>query len=225
MFRRLGIRFDRIFIAKIFSIFHEIAHIRIAQKDTAALRTKDIIFHMFSHVKKEHFVSLDKWADFYFHMVQEILAGKYEEILEELMSEVYAVGKIAVYLKEIFGYVDFALICELVASMGYLSGFQNLFNVVTRSWDSHYTEIRFGLDSRPREIDPYINELETVRNGLGEIMTVTLLLSRFELSNQQRSDAWRYHDEEHVKISAALDCLASEEFICIAIQEARELTR
>ena len=141
------------------------------------------------------------------------------------MADVYAAGKIAVYLKEIFGYVDFALICESVASIGYLSGFQNLFNVVTRSWDSHYTEIRFGLDPRPREIDPYINELETVRSGLGGIMTVTLLLSRFELSNQQRFEAWKYHDEEHVKTSDAVDCLSSEEFICTAIQEARGLIR
>lgn len=212
----------RIFIAKIFSIFHEIAHIRIAQEDTAALRTKDIIFRMFSHVQKEHFASLGEWADLHFYMVQEILAGKYKEILEELMADVYATGKIAVYLKEIYGYVDFTLICESVASIGYLSGFQNLFNVVTRSWDGHYTEIRFGLNPRPREIDPYINELETVRNGLGRIMTVTVLLSRFELSEQQRFEAWRYHDEEHVKTSVAVDCLSSEEFICTAIHEAKE---
>ena len=138
------------------------------------------------------------------------------------MADVYAAGKIAVYLKEIYGYVDFTLLCESVAGIGYLSGFQNLFNVVTRSWDGHYTEIRFGLDPRPREIDPYINELETVRNGLGRIMTVTLLLSRFELSDQQRFEVWKYHDEEHVKTAAAVDCLSSEEFICTAIQEARK---
>lgn len=212
----------RIFIAKIFSAFHEIAHIRIAQKDTAALRTKDIIFHMFSYVQKEHFASLDEWADLHFHMVQEILEGKHEEILEELMADVYAAGKAAVYLEEIFGYVNFTLLCESVAGIGYLSGFQNLFNVVTRSWDGHYTEIRFGLDPRPREIDPYINELETVRSGLGRIMTVTLLLSRFELSDQLRFEAWKYHDEEHVKTSTVMDCLSSEEFICTAIREARQ---
>lgn len=212
----------RIFIAKIFSIFHEIAHIRIAQKDATALRAKDIIFHMFSHVQKEHFASLDEWADLHCHMVREILAGKYEEILEELMADVYAAGKIAVYLKEIYGYIDFPLICESVASIGYLSGFQNLFNVVTRSWDGHYTEIRFSLEPRPREIDPYINELETIRSGLGRIMTVTLLLSRFELSDQQRFEAWKYHDEEHVKTSVAVDCLSSEEFIYTVIHEARE---
>ena len=212
----------KIFIAKLFSIFHEIAHIRIAQKDTAALRTKDIIFRMFSNVQKEHFAPLGEWADLHFRMVQEILAGNYKEILEELMADVYAAGKIAVYLKEIYGYVDFTLLCESVAGIGYLSGFQNLFNVVTRSWDGHYTEIRFGLDPRPREIDPYINELEIVRNGLGRIMTVTLLLSRFELSDQQRFEVWKYHDEEHVKTAAAVDCLSSEEFICTAIQEARK---
>ena len=60
---------NRIFIAKIFSIFHEIAHIRIAQKDTAALRTKDIIFRMFSNVQKEHFAPLGEWADLHFRMV------------------------------------------------------------------------------------------------------------------------------------------------------------
>lgn len=54
-------------------------------------------------------------ADLYFHMVQEIMAGKHEEILEELIADVYATGKIAVYLKEVFGYIDFALICESVA--------------------------------------------------------------------------------------------------------------
>ena len=175
---------------------------------------------VFSYVKKEHFASLDEWTDIHFHMVQEILSEKYEEILEELMADVYAAGKIVVYLKEIFGCIDFALICETVASIGYLSGFQNLFNVITRSWDGHYTEIRFGLDPRPRKIDPYINELEIVRSGLGRIMIVTLLLSRFELSDQQRFEAWKYHDEEHVKTSAAVDCLSSEEFICTVIQEA-----
>ena len=50
---------------------------------------------------------------------------------------------------------------------------------------------------------------------------MTVLLSRFELSDQQRFEVWKYHDEEHVKTSAAVDCLASEEFICTAIQEAR----
>ena len=177
---------------------------------------------MFSNVQKEHFAPLGEWADLHFRMVQEILAGNYKEILEELMADVYAAGKIAVYLKEIYGYVNFTLLCELVAGIGYLSGFQNLFNVVTRSWDGHYTEIRFGLDPRLREIDPYINELETVRNGLGRIMTVTLLLSRFELSNQQRFEVWKYHDEEHVKTSVAVECLSSEEFICTVIHEARQ---
>lgn len=45
-------RETRIFIAKIFSVFHETAHIRIAQKDTVALQRKDIILHMFSNVQK-----------------------------------------------------------------------------------------------------------------------------------------------------------------------------
>lgn len=31
------------------------------------------------------------------------------------MADVYAAGKIAVYLKEIYSYVDFTLICESVA--------------------------------------------------------------------------------------------------------------
>lgn len=212
----------RIFLAKIFSVFHEMAHIRIAQKDTSALNTKNIIFRMLSNLEKEHFESLGEWAELHFHMVQDILEGKYEEILEELMADAYAAGKIAVYLKDIFGYLNFALICEAVASIGCLSGFQNLFNVITRTWDGHYTEIRFGLDPRPRENDPYINELEVVRNGLGQIITVTLLLSRFELSNRQRQEIWRYHDKEHVKTSAVMDCLSSEEFICTAIHEARE---
>lgn len=63
---------------------------------------------------------------------------------------------------------------------------------------------------------------ETVRSGLGRIMTVTLLLSRFELSDQLRFEAWKYHDEEHVKTSTVMDCLSSEEFICTAIREARQ---
>lgn len=97
-----------------------------------------------------------------------------------------------------------------------------MFNVVTRLWDGYYREVRFGLEPRPREIAPYINELETVRSGFGRIMTVTLLLSRFELSDQQRFEVWRYHDEVHVKTSTAMDCLSSEEFICTAIREARK---
>ena len=57
---------SRVFIAKLFSVFHETAHIRIAQKDKAALQTKDIIFHMFSHVQKEHFAALGQWQSFIF---------------------------------------------------------------------------------------------------------------------------------------------------------------
>ena len=53
-------------------------------------------------------------------------------------------------------------------------------------------------------------------------MAEPLLLSQFEFSDQQRFETWKYHDEEHVKIFDAVDCLSSEEFICIAIQEARE---
>jgi hypothetical protein len=53
-------------------------------------------------------------------------------------------------------------------------------------------------------------------------MTVTLLLSRFELSNQQRFEVLKYHDEEHVKTSVAVECLSSEEFICTVIHEARQ---
>ena len=86
------------------------------------------------------------------------------------MADVYAAGKIAVYLKEKYEYVDFTLLCGSVVSIGYLSGFQNLFNVCTRSWDGYYTEIRFGLDPRPRDTHVSVGRFSPFRVGLKELV-------------------------------------------------------
>ena len=213
----------KLLIAKAFVFFHEVGHIRFAQKDESILVTKHIILKMLSEIKLDHFSKLENWADLAYSTVQELLQGLHQDIMEELIADIFAVGKLAVYLKELIG-GEFGIttIKEAVTSICSLSCYQNLFNIINKVWDSYYTEIRFGLKPRKKEIKNNINELEIVRNNLGNIISITLFLSYFDLNKNIKKEIWELYDSVHVDNSQVINIMTSDNFICTLIKESMQ---
>lgn len=209
----------RISIAKIFSFYHEIAHIKIQQEDKAALDTKTIVLEMMSGIKREHFNKLGKWADLHYKMKTEIMEGRQPHKLHELMADVYAAGKLALFLDDNFQESDFWKAYIGCIGIGYISGFQNLFNVISKVWEDYYVDMRFGIQSHSHEINPEINELEVLRSGLGVFLIVTVLLKHFNLDNFEEKMIWKCYDEEHIDNTGTIECLTDSEFICTLIKE------
>src|SRR5699024_9954636 len=133
-----------------------------------------------------------------------------QDIMEELIADIFAVGKLAVYLKELIG-GEFGIttIKEAVTSICSLSCYQNLFNIINKVWDSYYIEIRFGLKTRKKEIKNNINELEIVRNNLGNIISITLFLSYFDLNKNIKKEIWELYDSVHVDNSQVINIMTS----------------
>lgn len=65
-----------------------------------------------------------------------------------------------------------------------------------------------------------LHELELARNGLGNLIITIVIENMFRLDKRQCSLLWKYRDENHVDNEDVISCLADEEFICIAIEEA-----
>lgn len=211
---------ERTIIAQIFSFFHEVGHVRLWQKNEVAEKSGEIVRSMFSQLRRENFDKLGQWADLSYTMVTEILQGKHKSLFEELMVDVYAAGKLGVFLENWKHLIGFSQICEALISVEAVLSFQNLLNIVSKAWEQHYTELRFGIPPRQHEVDPHINQIETVRGGLGHILVSVILMKYFNLDQEEQKKAWDICDREHVDNSDVMECLASERFICTAIQEA-----
>ena len=91
-----------------------------------------------------------------------------------------------------------------------------------RFWDSYYTEIRFGLKPRKKEIKNNINELEIVRNNLGNIISITLFLSYFDLNKNIKKEIWELYDSVHVDNSQVINIMTSDNFISTLIKESMQ---
>lgn len=213
---------ERTTIAQIFSFFHEVGHVRLWQKTEAAEQLKKIIRSMFSELKREHFDRLGQWAELSYIMAAEIVQGKHQSLMEELVADIYAAERLQTFLEHRKQLMGFRQICDVLVSVNTVLLFQNLFNVVVKAWEKHYTELRFGLTLKQHEVDQHVNEIETVRGGLGHILVSVVLMQNFGLNHEEREKAWNICGREHINNSEAMECLASESFICTAIREAME---
>lgn len=208
-------------ICKIFSLFHEIGHleyVKISSNRIAAC--KELVLDLFNALSQEDFEDLGIWSDLSWKTVDEIRRHKKDSILEEITVDVFGIMLVADYYKNNIKRSNFQLSCDIVVAIEYLTTFQNLFNVVNKAWDAHFAEIKYNLPLRKHEIDNAVNEIEVARNGVGNLILVIVIKCMFHLNERQSQLLWKYRDENHIDNREVISCLADEDFICTAIEEA-----
>lgn len=208
-------------ICKVFSFFHEIGHVKYYMGDSEEIRAcQELVIDMFSAVSEEDFYSLGEWSELGWKSVQLITEKKSEQILEELSCDIFAAMNMCYYYKKFSDKTNFQLAYECVVASEYLSTFQNMFNAINQAWDSHYTEMKFGLPVREKNVNPYINELAMSRNGFCSLILVIVFYNMLNIEKCEREKLWRYRDKSHVNLKDVISCLADDDFICQAIKDA-----
>ena len=71
-------------------------------------------------------------------------------------------------------------------------------------------------------IEYNINELEIVRNNLGNIISITLFLSYFDLNKNIKKEIWELYDSVHVDNSQVINIMTSDNFISTLIKESMQ---
>ena len=208
-------------IGKVFSLFHELAHIGTRDGNSEMiLSCQELVLDMVGKLKKDDFNGLGYWAEFASISAEKLCMNASEDVIEEVVADVFAMIQTVRYFSSSYS-VDKLLLADCcVIAVEYLSTFQNMFNAISHAWDCHYAEIAFGLPVREHEIDTYINELSISRYGLGALILVVIVHSMLKLDTDQRKALWEKRDLYHVNIQSIVDCLADNDFICTAIEEA-----
>lgn len=207
-------------VAQLFSLFHEMAHIESRRGgNSQILSCRQLVLDMFGALKEEAFAHLGHWAELG-KRVAKWDCEMPENIFEEVVSDVFAAIQTLDFLNagDLINEWKSASCCT--AAIDHLFTFQTMFNAVNTAWDRHLPEIMFRLPVRTHEINPYINELAMARYSLGFSLLVTAICSKQRLSKEQRHNLWELRDTGHVDNTGVLACLADEEFICTAIEEA-----
>lgn len=211
----------RINICKLFSFYHEIGHMEyVKNNNDTIVACKELVLDLFSSLSKETFDGLEIWSDLGWDVVNEVRNHKRDLLLEEITSDVYAVMLVADFYKKFPKINKFKLACDIIIAIEYLTSFQNLFNIINRAWDAHFAEIKYNVPVRRHEIDNFINEVEIVRNGIGNLILAIVIQKIFYLDKCQCDLLWKHRDDNHVDNLEIISCLADDEFICTAIKEA-----
>lgn len=211
----------KINICKMFSFYHEIGHLEYAKNNSdRILASKELVLELFDSLSRSDFEGLGIWSDLGWKTVGEIRNHKNDLVLEEITSDIFAIILVAEYYKSTQERSGFQLSCDIIVAIEYITTFQNLFNIINRAWDAHIAEMKYNLPVRRHKPDNTVNELEIARNGLGNLIITIVIENMFRLDKRQCSLLWKYRDENHVDNEDVISCLADEEFICIAIEEA-----
>lgn len=209
-------------ICKVFSFFHELGHLEYRNDNSdRILACKEMTLSFLSALNKEDLTDLEYWADLSWNTILAIKNGELESVLEELIADVFGIiSTVDYFISNDYG-DHFKLACNIAVAIEYLTTFQNVFNVVTKSWDSHYAEMKYGLYPKPKSSDSYVNKLEVTRNGIGNIILVVVINSMLHLNIEEREKLWVCRDENHVDTEQAIEYLSDDEYICTTIQEAQ----
>jgi len=207
-------------IAQLFSLFHELAHIESYKGNSSQiLACRELVLDMFSSLNEEAFTPLGHWGELG-KKVAALDCEMSEDIFEEVVSDVFAIFQTIDFLNVCYHVSEWKLACYCTMAVDHLLTFQNMFNAISSAWDSHFAEIMFRLPVRIHEIDTYVNDLAMARCGLGSLILVIVIYSKQGLSKEQINNLWEYRDIYHVDNTGVIACLADEEFICTAIEEA-----
>lgn len=208
-------------ISKLFSLFHEFGHLEYYRKNSDKIKAcEELVLDLFSALEKSDFLSLGEWADLGWRSACLIREKKSTQILEELACDVFATMNLIDYYKTTSNKNNFQLACECVVAVEYISTFQNMFNAINQAWDSHYTEMRFGLTVREKDVDFYINELAMARDGLCGLILVIVICNMLNIDKYNREKIWEYRDNNHINNEDVIACLAADDFIREAIEDA-----
>ena len=207
-------------IAQLFSLFHELAHIESYKGNNRQILVyREFVLDMFNSLNEEAFTPLGHWGELG-RKVAALDCEMSEDILEEVVSDVFAIFQTIDFLNAYYHVNKWKLACYCAIAIDHILTFQNMFNAISSAWDGHFAEIMFRLPARKHEIDTYVNELATARCGLGSLILVIVIYSKQRLSKEQINNLWEYRDIYHVDNTGVIACLADEEFICTAIEEA-----
>lgn len=207
-------------IAQLFSLFHELAHIESYKGNNSQIMAcRELVLDMFGSLREEAFTHLGHWAELG-RRVAELDCEMSKDIFEEVVSDVFAVIQTIDFLNTGYHVSKWRLAYYCTIAIDHILTFQNTFNAISSAWDSHLGEIMFRLLVRMHKIDPYVNELAMARCNLGSLILVIAIYSKQGLPKEQRNDLWKYRDMYHFDNAGVISCLADEEFICIAIEEA-----
>ena len=211
---------NRLDICKCFALFHELGHLEYRKNNNDRISAcKEIILTLLDSLKKEDFESLEYWMDLSWETVVEIKSGKLDSVLEEMIVDVFGIMLTVDYFMSLYKTEKLKLAYSIVGAIEFLTTFQNLFNIVTKAWDSHYAEMKFGLTPKIKKADSYVNKLEVARNGLGNLILVLVVYKMLNLEKDEVTRLWEYRDSNHINTETVIEYLADDEFICTAIQE------
>ena len=208
-------------ICKLFSFFHEIGHLEYYRKNSDRIKAcEELVLNLLEAVDETDFLPLGEWSDLGWKSVCLIREKKGSQILEELACDVFAVMNIINYYKAFGDEDNFQLACECVIAVEYISTFQNMFNAINQAWDSHYIEMKFGFPARKKDVNHYVNELAMARNGLCSLILVIVSYNMLNIEKCDREKIWEYRDKNHIDNEVVISCLADDDFICEAIEDA-----
>lgn len=206
---------------KLFSLFHEIGHLEYHKQNNELVKVcEELVRDMFCSIVNKDLSSLGEWAVLGRKSVLHIKYNKNEELLEEITADTFAVMNMVNYFKNSDNKSNFQLACECAIAIEYLSAFQVMFNAVNEAWDVHYPEMKLRFPVRKHKIDSYINELAVARDGLCGQLLVIIIQRMFYLDKNECKRLWDCIDDNHVDNSDIISCLADDEFICTAIEDA-----
>lgn len=208
-------------ICKLFSFFHEVGHLEHYRKNSDRIKAcQEIVLNLINAVDEEDFLSLGEWSELGWKSVCLIREKKGNQILEELACDVFAVMNMINYFKALSNANDFQLACECVVAVEYISTFQNMFNAINQAWDSHYIEMKYGFPVRKKDVNHYVNELAMARNGLCSLILVIVIYNMLNIAKCDREKIWEYRDKNHIDNEDVISCLADDDFVCQAIEDA-----
>lgn len=208
-------------ICKLFSFFHEIGHLEHYRGNIDRISVcQELVLDLIDAVHETDFLPLGEWSDLGWKSVCLIKERKDNQILEELTCDVFAAMNLIDYYKKLGTDDSFQLARECIIAVEYISTFQNMFNAINEAWNSHYTEMNYGLPVRKKDVNPYINELAMARNGLCSLILVIVIYNMLNIEKCDREKLWECRNKNHIDNEDVISCLADDDFICEAIKDA-----
>jgi len=210
-------------ISKIFALYHEIGHLNQKQNNIKEVKKyQDMLIDLFRGISNYSLTYLGNWEELAKRVASDINKGnnKGKDILEEVVSDIYAVVQTIKLYKELFNIDHFQAINECMQAYEYISGFQHMFSTINLAWENHNVEIKFGLPLRYHVLDNYINELGVARNEIGGHIILFVLKIIYHLKEKDVLQIVDNMDKCYINNASVINCLADEQFIYTAIQDA-----
>ena len=211
-----------IFLSKIFALYHEIGHLEQRKNNSEIKMYHDMLMDMFGVINNNALTYLKDWEKLAKNATSDIIEekGKGKAILEEIVSDVYAIIHTIRLYKKLLKIDHLQAINECMQSYEYISGFQHMFTTINSAWENHNIEIKFGVPLRCHEFNNYVNQLEITRNEIGGHVILLILRNIYNLNKIDLLQIVNDMDMCYINNTSVINCLANEHFICTAIDEA-----